>query len=194
MQLMPATARWTARKIGLDYKPEAINDRDINLRLGTGYLKLVLDDFAGSQAMAAAAYNAGPAGRAAGAKARDRAAAWAENIPFNETRDYVKKVLSNAVYYAACWAAATVPSLKPPGRRHRPARPRQLAGGRHQPALIPCPDHHAIASSSSAAPASSAAPSANASSSATVARRRIVVPTRRLAHGSALRSLPTVDW
>ena len=41
MQIMPATARWTAKKIGLAYKPEMIADRDINLRLGTAYLKLV---------------------------------------------------------------------------------------------------------------------------------------------------------
>ena len=60
MQLMPATARWTAKKIGLPYTPTLITDRDTNLRLGTAYLKLVLDDFGGSQAMAAAAYNAGP--------------------------------------------------------------------------------------------------------------------------------------
>jgi soluble lytic murein transglycosylase len=102
MQIMPTTARWTARKIGLDYKPEMITDREVNLKLGTAYLKLVLDDFQGSQAMAAAAYNAGP-GRPR--RWREGAivepAAWAENIPFAETRDYVKKVLSNAVYYSA---------------------------------------------------------------------------------------------
>ena len=102
MQIMPATARWTAKKIGLDYKPSMITDRDVNLRLGTAYLKLVLDDFGGSQALAAAAYNAGP-GRPR--RWRDgpllEPAAWAENIPFAETRDYVKKVLSNAVYYNA---------------------------------------------------------------------------------------------
>ena len=102
MQLMPATARWTARKIGLPYSPSLITDRDTNLRLGNAYLKLVLDDMGGSQAMAAAAYNAGP-GRPR--KWREGpvldAAAWVENIPFTETRDYVKKVLSNATYYAA---------------------------------------------------------------------------------------------
>ena len=101
MQLMPATARWTARKIGLDFNPSQINDVDTNLQLGTAYLKRVLDDFAGSQAMAAAAYNAGP-----GRPRRWRegpvldAAAWAENVPFNETRDYVQKVLSNATLYS----------------------------------------------------------------------------------------------
>jgi soluble lytic murein transglycosylase len=102
MQIMPATARWTAKKIGLDYKPDMITDRGINLKLGTAYLKLVLDDFGGSQALAAAAYNAGP-GRPR--RWRDgplmEPAAWAENIPFAETRDYVKKVMSNTVYYNA---------------------------------------------------------------------------------------------
>ena len=112
MQIMPATARWTAKKIGLDYKPDMIADRGVNLRLGTAYLKLVLDDFGGSQALAAAAYNAGP-GRPR--RWRDgplmEPAAWAENIPFAETRDYVKKVLSNTVYYSALLGAKPV-SLK----------------------------------------------------------------------------------
>lgn len=102
MQVMPATARWTARKLGIPYSSDLITDRDTNLKLGTGYLKLVLDSFEGREALAAAAYNAGP-----GRPRRWReghtleAAAWAENIPFNETRDYVQKVLSNAADYAA---------------------------------------------------------------------------------------------
>ncbi|MBX3605143.1 MAG: lytic transglycosylase domain-containing protein [Piscinibacter sp.] len=113
MQIMPATARWTARKIGLAYSADQITDRDTNLRLGTSYLKLVLDDFGGSQALAAAAYNAGPS--------RSRRwregpllepAAWAENIPFNETRDYVKKVLSNAAVYTVLLGHASAPALK----------------------------------------------------------------------------------
>ena len=112
MQLMPATARWTAKKIGLPYTPELITDRDTNIKLGTSYLKLVLDDFGGSQALAAAAYNAGP-GRPR--RWRDgpalETAIWAENIPFPETRDYVKKVLSNGSYYAAVMTGQA-PSLK----------------------------------------------------------------------------------
>ncbi|MEO7399408.1 MAG: transglycosylase SLT domain-containing protein [Polaromonas sp.] len=103
MQVMPATARWTAKKIGLDsFSPEQLNDRDTNITIGTAYLKLALDDLGGSMPMAAAAYNAGPG--------RPRSwrnghvldgAIWAENVPFSETRDYVKKVLSNATNYAA---------------------------------------------------------------------------------------------
>lgn len=100
MQVMPATASWTARKLNIAYRPDLITDRDTNLRIGAGYLKLVLDDFQGAQALAAAAYNAGP-GRPRRWRegARVDAAAWVENVPFTETRDYVKKVLSNAVVY-----------------------------------------------------------------------------------------------
>ena len=103
MQVMPATAKWTAKKIGMSgFTPDQITDREVNVAIGTGYLKLVLDDFEGSMPMATAAYNAGPS--------RPRnwrngpvldAAIWAENIPFHETRDYVKKVLSNTTNYAA---------------------------------------------------------------------------------------------
>jgi soluble lytic murein transglycosylase len=122
MQIMPATARWTAKRIGLDYTADLIADRDTNIKLGTSYLKLALDDFGGSQAMAAAAYNAGPS--------RPRrwregpvleTAAWAENIPFTETRDYVKKVLSNSAYYSAI-LTGEAPNLK--SRLGRPIGPR----------------------------------------------------------------------
>jgi len=123
MQIMPATARWTARKLGLDYTADAITDRDVNLKLGTSYLKLVLDDFDGSQALAAAAYNAGPNRPRRWREGPElEAAAWAENIPFTETRDYVKKVLSNATYYAALLGATTPLSLK--ARLGRPIGPR----------------------------------------------------------------------
>ena len=102
MQVMPATARWTARKIGMPFSNEMLADRDTNLMLGTNYLKLVLDDLDGSQPLGAAAYNAGPNRLR---RWRDgpqmESAVWAENIPYAETRDYVKKVLSNALYYTA---------------------------------------------------------------------------------------------
>ncbi|MEO7338422.1 MAG: transglycosylase SLT domain-containing protein [Caldimonas sp.] len=124
MQIMPATARWTAKKIGVAYSPGQLADRDTNVRLGTAYLKLVLDDFGGSQVLATAAYNAGP-GRSR--KWREGPwldpAAWAENIPFPETRDYVKKVLSNATYYAALMGSPGA-ALKPRlGRPIGPAEP-----------------------------------------------------------------------
>ena len=102
MQLMPATAKWAAKKAGIAYRPELITDSSTNLRIGSFYLKLVLDSFGGSDPMAAAAYNAGPA-----RPRRWRGGlmlapeVWTENVPFYETRDYVKKVMTNAAIYAA---------------------------------------------------------------------------------------------
>jgi soluble lytic murein transglycosylase len=103
MQVMPATASWTARKIGMTgFQPHHINDRDTNIAIGTAYLKLALDDFEGSLPLAAAAYNAGPNRPRAWRNGPVLPAEiWAENIPFEETRDYVKRVLANTTNYAA---------------------------------------------------------------------------------------------
>ena len=100
MQVMPATARWTARKLGIPYDG-SLHDLDTNLRIGTGYLKLLLDDFGGSLPLAVAAYNAGPNRPKAWRNGPVlEGAIWAENIPFGETRDYVQKVLANTTNYA----------------------------------------------------------------------------------------------
>ena len=65
MQLMPATARYVARKMNVpNFTPARVNELEMNLQLGTGYLKMVLDDLDGSPVLATAAYNAGPGGRA----------------------------------------------------------------------------------------------------------------------------------
>lgn len=103
MQVMPATARWTARKIGLsDFRPQQITERDTNIQIGTAYLKFALDDFEGSLPLAAAAYNAGPSrARQWRQGATLPGEIWAETIPFEETRDYVKRVLANTTQYAA---------------------------------------------------------------------------------------------
>ncbi len=106
MQVMPATARETARRLGMTgFTADQINDRDTNIAIGTGYLKMVLDDVGGSMPMAAAAYNAGPGRprtwRGPSGSPTVEAAVWAESVPFAETRDYVKKVLSNTTNYAA---------------------------------------------------------------------------------------------
>ncbi len=108
MQLMPATARWVARKIGMkDFKPSRVNEFDVNTILGTRYLDMVLRDLDGSEVLATAGYNAGP-GRSKRWRARLQApvegAIFAETIPFTETRLYVKHVMSNAVYYAALFS------------------------------------------------------------------------------------------
>jgi soluble lytic murein transglycosylase len=111
MQLMPRTASYVARKMNVpNFTPARINETDFNLLLGTGYLKMVLDDLDGSPVLATAAYNAGPGRPRAWRAALPRAvegAIFAETIPFSETRDYVKKVMSNTVYYAALYENKT---------------------------------------------------------------------------------------
>ena len=102
MQLMPATARWVARRLGLkDYRHAMVSELDTNIALGTYYLKHVMTLLDGSPLLATAGYNAGPlrAKRWRDDKSME-GAVYAESIPFTETRDYVKKVMSNAVYYA----------------------------------------------------------------------------------------------
>jgi soluble lytic murein transglycosylase len=103
MQLMPATAKWVARKIGLrSFNHGQVNDAETNVLLGTSYMRLVMENLDNHPVLASAAYNAGP-GRAKKWRADQplEGAIYAESIPFSETRDYVKKVMSNAVYYSA---------------------------------------------------------------------------------------------
>ncbi len=100
MQLMPATAQWVAGQIGLKpYHPDMLRRPEVNVNMGTYYFGHVLADL-GHPMLATAAYNAGP-GRAR--RWRDGrpldGAIYAETIPFNETRDYVKKVFANAWHY-----------------------------------------------------------------------------------------------
>jgi soluble lytic murein transglycosylase len=103
MQLMPTTASLVAKKIGMkNFNLSRLRRPEANAALGTSYLRQILDGFGGSATLAAAAYNAGP-GRAS--RWRDakpiEGAIYVESIPFAETRQYVKKVMCNAVYYAA---------------------------------------------------------------------------------------------
>ncbi|KND59081.1 Soluble lytic murein transglycosylase precursor [Candidatus Burkholderia verschuerenii] len=105
MQLMPGTAQLVAKKIGLGPVSRAqMNDINTNILLGTNYLAMVYNQFDQSPVLATAGYNAGP-GRPRQWRQDLRApvegAIFAETIPFAETRDYVKNVLSNTVYYAA---------------------------------------------------------------------------------------------
>lgn len=102
MQIMPETARWAAHRIGLKgYRKGLIHQLDVNLRLGTYYMKSVYSRFEDNPVLASAAYNAGPsrANRWRGNVPLE-GAIYAETIPFDETRDYVKKVMSNTIYYA----------------------------------------------------------------------------------------------
>ena len=124
MQLMPATARWVAGKIGLaDFRPARVIEPETNITLGARYLKLVLSDL-GHPLLASAAYNAGP-GRARRWRGVTplEGAIYAETIPFNETRDYVKKVMANTVYYSALLGGTHQPSRRAWGS----SRQRRLA-------------------------------------------------------------------
>ncbi len=116
MQIMPATARSVAKRIGVAYDPNRLNDPDYNMRLGSAYLGHMINGFSGSYVLAAAAYNAGPG----------RPAAWVgfcgdprntkvdpldfiECIPFSETRNYVMRVMENVQVYRARLGGGSAP-------------------------------------------------------------------------------------
>ena len=110
MQIMPRTAKFIAQKIGLrNFRSKSVTDVETNVNLGTGYMKLVLDQL-GHPVLASAAYNAGPGRARRWRDARPlEGAIYAETIPFAETRDYVKKVMANSVFYAALLDQPIVP-------------------------------------------------------------------------------------
>ncbi len=111
MQLMPPTARWVSKQLNrADYRSDAITDVGVNSQFGAFYLKYWMDRLGGQPALAAAAYNAGP-GRAQAWRPSEplEGAIWVETIPFNETRDYVKKVMANTMFYAQALATRGAP-------------------------------------------------------------------------------------
>ena len=107
MPLMPGTARETSGKISMAYRPDALTiDTDYNIALGATYIERMLDYYDGSYPLAIAAYNGGPGNvnkwlstygdpRTGSIDMLD----WIEKIPLSETRDYVYRVLENAVMY-----------------------------------------------------------------------------------------------
>jgi soluble lytic murein transglycosylase len=100
MQIMPATGRWIAKQMGIkDWKATMLLVPETNLQMGSYYFRHVWTDL-GDRVAATAGYNAGP-GRARRWKDAKplEAAIYAETIPFNETRDYVKKVMANTWFY-----------------------------------------------------------------------------------------------
>ena len=108
MQLLPRTARAVARDLGVSqYRDDRLlNDPAFNLQLGRAFLARQIDDFGGSYVLALAAYNAGP-GRARAwirdfGDPRDPAVDpldWIESVPFEETRNYIQRVLENLQVY-----------------------------------------------------------------------------------------------
>ncbi|MCB8889682.1 transglycosylase SLT domain-containing protein [Vreelandella malpeensis] len=103
MQLMPGTAALVSRQLGLsDPGPYGVLDPELNIRLGSTYLRDKLNRYQGNRLAATAAYNAGPGrvdqwlGDGRGVEAFDL---FVESIPFRETRDYVQAVLSYRVIF-----------------------------------------------------------------------------------------------
>ena len=102
MQIMPSTAKSIAKRMGLtDHHHELVNRVDTNISMGTFYLRQVMDTLDNHPVLASAGYNAGPsrAARWRDVKALE-GSVYAETIPYPETRNYVKKVMSNTMYYA----------------------------------------------------------------------------------------------
>lgn len=106
MQLMPATAAEQAGKLGMGYDAGRLNDERYNIMLGSAYYQRLLDRWNGSNLLAVASYNAGSGNVAKWIAlngdprdGRTDVVAWVEAIPFSETRNYVQRVLENAVVY-----------------------------------------------------------------------------------------------
>jgi len=122
MQVMPGTARYVASRLGLrNYRPKNVTDIETNVTLGTGYMRLVMEQL-GHPVLASAAYNAGPSRARRWRDTRSlEGAVYVESIPFSETRDYVRKVMANAVMYSAVLNQKPVPlktrlgAILPPG-------------------------------------------------------------------------------
>ncbi|AZN37688.1 lytic transglycosylase domain-containing protein [Iodobacter ciconiae] len=111
MQLMPATAKWVAGKLGRkNFNQSEVNDLTTNISFGTFYLRYIWERLDDNQILATAGYNAGP-GRARAwqsGQALD-GVVYIETIPFNETRDYVKKVMANAIHYSHAFEGQGLP-------------------------------------------------------------------------------------
>ncbi len=111
MQLMPATARMLAKRHRLPYEEAALTRPDFNIALGTLYLKRVLKRYGWNPILAAASYNAGPNAvkrwrRQYPGRAADE---FVESIPYDETRAYVKRVISSYLIYKELYGEGIPP-------------------------------------------------------------------------------------
>lgn len=101
MQLIPSTAHMVARKKQLPYfQTHHLSEPHTNIQLGSGYLKMMLEQHRNNSVLATAAYNAGPGRIRKWLPTYDMAAdLWIETIPYKETREYVKNVLTYTAIY-----------------------------------------------------------------------------------------------
>lgn len=103
MQIMPNTAKLVARQMGETYNPAALSDMNTNVRYGTYYLSMIQAQLSSNAVLATAGYNAGP-NRALRWQPNDQnmlADQYVESIPIDETRNYVKNVMTNTIHYGA---------------------------------------------------------------------------------------------
>ncbi len=103
MQILPRTARYTARKAGIPHKKKDLMVPEHNIELGSHYISDLLKQYSNNRILAAAAYNAGPGRIQRWRKRTDSQLnydMWIEVIPFNETRKYVQNILSYSMIYA----------------------------------------------------------------------------------------------
>ena len=111
MQLLPITARQTARRQGLNRPSRGdLVTASVNIRLGVAYFKQLLDSMNGNPVFALAGYNAGPRNSKLwqnSSRVSDPAI-WVETIPFTETRNYLKKILFNFVIYESIHSSSYV--------------------------------------------------------------------------------------
>ncbi|MBL8790093.1 MAG: transglycosylase SLT domain-containing protein [Rhizobiales bacterium] len=128
MQLMPGTAKLIARQYGVSYVQAKLKgDPAYNVKLGAAHLGDLIEDFGGCYVLTLVAYNAGPR------RAREWVAEygdlrggqvdpidWVESIPFQETRQYVQKVLQNLHVYRSRLAPKTVRPMTADLRRGTP--------------------------------------------------------------------------
>lgn len=105
MQLMPATASGLAHRLGIDWDSGLLTVADANLHLGAAHLAALLRQYQGSEVLALAAYNAGgrPVGQWMSRFDPSDTVAFVEQIPYLETRGYVKSVLRNRDLYRALY-------------------------------------------------------------------------------------------
>ncbi|HEY9784295.1 MAG TPA: transglycosylase SLT domain-containing protein [Candidatus Obscuribacterales bacterium] len=116
MQLLPGTAYGVAKRIGVHLNgKEDVFKPEINLKLGTDYLDYALRRFSGNALMAVASYNGGPGAVQAWLKQHAASGStdfdvFVENIPYRETRDYVRKVFNSFWAYNSVYAKTAVAS------------------------------------------------------------------------------------
>ena len=102
MQVMPATARETARRYNIPLRSNnQVLNPETNIMLGTAYLNQMMNQFHGNRILATAAYNAGPSRVQRWLENAEYLPydIWIETIPFDETRQYVQNVLTYSVIY-----------------------------------------------------------------------------------------------